>query len=119
MDLQLSTSRQDLYAVVTVVGDLDLGSAPQLHDHALLTAAEKTPQLVLDLGGVTFMDSSGLKCLLSIQRRVEQDGGTLALVAIPYSVRRVLSVTGTEGFFSISERIEDVVGSGPASAGTD
>ena len=116
MDLQLSTSRHDGYVVVSVTGDLDLESAPQLHDCAVLAAAEESPRLVLDLGGVTFMDSSGLKCLLSIRRRVEQEGGTLALVAIPYSVRRVLSVTGTEGFFAISERIEDVAGAEAAPA---
>ena len=56
---------------MTVGGEVDLETASQLGDHALAALREVSPHLVLDLTGVTFMDSTGLKVLLSVQRRAE------------------------------------------------
>jgi anti-anti-sigma factor len=56
--------------VVVVTGDIDLGSAPTVHDrlHGLAAAG---PGVVADLAGVTFIDSSGIHALLSSARATE------------------------------------------------
>ena len=80
MDLQLSTTRAGDRAIVTVGGEVDLETASQLGDHALDALRDVSPHLVLDLAGVTFMDSTGLKVLLSIQRRTDLAAGSFAVV---------------------------------------
>jgi anti-sigma B factor antagonist len=68
---------------------------------------------VIDLGGVTFLDSSGLKVLVATNKRTEQAGGSMSLVAAPHVVMRVLTVTALDKVFSIYDSVEDVVRSNP------
>lgn len=57
------------YTVVPVTGEIDVSTAPALRDTALALLNRGTPHLVLDLRGVTFMDSTGLGSLLRIHHR--------------------------------------------------
>jgi anti-anti-sigma factor len=116
MDLDLSTSHDQDRAVVSVGGEVDLETASQLGDHALAALQDVSPHLVLDLTGVTFMDSTGLKVLLSIQRRADLAGGSFALAGAGNSVRKVLSLTGLDQTFAIYETLSDVPASPAAAA---
>ena len=51
-------------------------------------------RLVLEMSGVTFMDSSGIAVLLRALRQVERSGGTLRVTGIPTQARRVLDAAG-------------------------
>src|SRR5688500_297086 len=108
MDLQVSTARRGSFAVVTVVGEVDLGTASSLAEE-VSTATSDGANLVIDLGGVTFLDSSGLKVLVSALKRTEQAGKSLSLVAVPRVVMRVLTVTALDKVFSIYDTVDDVV----------
>lgn len=114
MDLQLSTSRQGPFAVVTVAGDVDLATAGRLDDEALAATSDESPHLVLDLAGVTFLDSSGLKVLVAAQRRTTRAGGSLSLVAVPRVVMRVLTVTALDKVFPIFDSVDDVAQAMPS-----
>jgi anti-anti-sigma factor len=120
MELDLSTQRLGERAVVSVGGEVDLGTASQLNDTALDALREVSPNLVLDLAGVTFMDSTGLKVLLTISRRAELADGSFAVAGATRSVRRVLSLTGLDQTFALYDTVEDALaatsGTSPASA---
>jgi anti-sigma B factor antagonist len=81
-------------AVVTLEGEIDLASVPQVE--ARIAAAERNGRgpLVIDLRNVTFMDSSGLRLLLAAHRRAEESGRDFALVRGSEAVDRLLKVTG-------------------------
>jgi anti-anti-sigma factor len=115
MDLDLSTSRADDRAVVTAAGEVDLETAAQLGDHALEALRDVSPHLVLDLSGVTFMDSTGLKVLLSIQRRADLSGGTLALAGATRPVRKILALTGLDQTFRLFDSVADAQAAPPSS----
>lgn len=110
MDLELSTRQEGERAVVTVAGEVDLETASQLGDHALHALRDGATHLVLDLTGVTFMDSTGLKVLISIQRRAELAGGTLAVAGPSRSVRRLLALTGLDQTFTLHDSVDEVTG---------
>lgn len=57
------------YTVVPVTGEVDVSTAPALRDISLALLNRGTTHLVLDLRGVTFMDSTGLGSLLRIHHR--------------------------------------------------
>ena len=64
--------------------------------------AERLPaKLVLDMSGVTFMDSSGIAVLLRARRQMEHTGGTLRVTAIPAQARRVLDAAGIGRLISL------------------
>ena len=116
MDLALSTSALDDPAgatgrppvrVVTVSGEVDLETAPELGDHALAALKDVSVHLVLDLRGVTFMDSTGLKVLLATAHRAELAGGSLVLVAPNRAVNRILTLTGLDKTFVLADDLAD------------
>ena len=108
MDLALSTHQADDLAVVTVGGEVDLDTASQLGDHALEAVRDVSPHVVLDLTGVTFMDSTGLKVLLSIQRRADLAGGSLAVAGATRSVLKILALTGLDQTFALYDSLDDL-----------
>jgi anti-sigma B factor antagonist len=120
MELALSTRALDdpagegpARALVTVSGEIDLETAPQLGDHALAALTDVSVHLVLDLRGVTFMDSTGLKVLLATARRADLAGGSLVLVAPTRPVQRILTLTGLDTTFTVAD---DLDGLPPVSA---
>lgn len=113
MDLDLTTSRLEDRAVVHVVGEVDLETASSLAEHALDALRDVSPHLVLDLSRVTFMDSTGLKALITIKRRSELAGGSFAVSGAGRSVRKLLNVTGLDQTFALYDSLE-VIGPGPA-----
>jgi len=82
--------------IVTVVGELDLASADQL-DKAIREAEESsTSWIVIDLDGLTFLDSTGLGLLLAARKRSMHNGNRLRLVRSRHEqVTRLLSITDT------------------------
>src|SRR5688572_10106543 len=109
MDLQVSTSRRGSFAVLTVVGEVDLDTAGTLADEVSTALGDGATHLVVDLGGVTFFDSSGIKVLVSTRKRTQQSGQGLSLVAVPRVVMRVLTVTALDTAFAIHDSVDDVV----------
>jgi anti-anti-sigma factor len=67
-DLDLSTTSQGPCAVVTVDGEIDLDNASDLSEAPSRPCRRSVRAVVLDLSGVTFMDSTGLKVLLAVHK---------------------------------------------------
>ena len=95
--------------IVTVTGEADLHSAPEL-DRALHgVLALGGTATVVDLGDVSFIDSTGLGVLLRHQRRFQARGGDLVIVTADRRVLRTLEVTGLDRLFTIEQRLADGV----------
>jgi anti-sigma B factor antagonist len=80
--------------VVSPVGDIDIATAPEVR--RLMLASPGGRRIVLDLRGVTFMDTSGLLLLVEGRRRALAEGGEFAIVDGPPAVRRVIEVAGLD-----------------------
>jgi anti-sigma B factor antagonist len=107
--LTLSTTSRANATVVSVGGEIDLGTAAELGDHLVTAMQDAGPDLVLDLADVSFMDSTGLKVLLAAHQRLQRVGGHLALAAAGRSVRRVLTVTGLDQTFLVAETVGEAL----------
>ena len=92
--LQIDVSRVDGHAVLVIRGEIDLSTAPAF-GAAMQQALLDAPMVVLDLGGVTFMDSSGLNVLVSAARPGSRSDAVLIRNA-PVTIRRLLSITGLD-----------------------
>lgn len=93
--------------IVSAFGEIDASSADDL-DILTLKAISKVASggsVIVDLGGVEFMDCTGLRVLMNGQSVLDNSGGSLAVVCGPY-VRRLFEASGmTENF----ELYEDLV----------
>jgi anti-sigma B factor antagonist len=80
--------------VVTVAGEIDMASSPQLRD----CLHDLSGIVVIDLADVTFLDSSGLSALVSACKRLRDLSGDLRLRAPQPGVRRIIEITGLGDF---------------------
>jgi anti-sigma B factor antagonist len=84
---------------VAVVGELDVATVPALERTFCELVESGFDQLVIDLAGVTFMDSSGLQAILSLRESATACGCDLTLEPGPPAVQRIFELTGTSFVF--------------------
>src|SRR4051812_1794758 len=87
------------YVVLVPPAELDLSSAPRFLDEVL--AHDPDHEIVIDMSGVVFCDSTGISALLSARRHVDERQGTLTLRRPAPPVRRVLDLTQVTDCFVI------------------
>ncbi|MEA2169632.1 MAG: hypothetical protein QOF76_2932 [Solirubrobacteraceae bacterium] len=87
--------------VVRVGGELDLSVAADVGARIGELLDAGLGRIVVDLSGVTFIDSAGIHMLVAAQRTAERDDAALSLVAVPLLVRRVLDLTGAASLLAI------------------
>jgi anti-anti-sigma factor len=95
VDLSVSTEQRDATATVTLSGELDLSSQDLVDrsiDRAVGTVGVR--QVVVDLSGLRFIDSSGIAVLLKGRRRADEAEVGYRVNAAEGIVREVLSLTG-------------------------
>jgi anti-sigma B factor antagonist len=80
---------------MVLTGDLDLGTVELLATRVDEARRAGVHHIVLDLGGLNFLDSTGLRCLLLLDAESRQDGFSLALRPGRPAVQRVFDVTAT------------------------
>ncbi len=101
MDFEVSIDeRADAYSVVTVRGEIDLHTAPKL-EYAIERGSEGVSAVVVDLGGVAFMDSTALSTLMRAKEITEKSGAFLRLTSPSKAVERIFAVTGFGDYFDI------------------
>jgi anti-sigma B factor antagonist len=107
VDIEIETA-VDGRTVVCLRGELDAHNADHLRG-VLSDQLDETPTLIVDMSGLSFIDSTGLGVLVGALRRARSLGGDISLVVTRPTIRKVLTMTGLDRTF-------EVVGSPPPSA---
>ena len=93
--LAVHESDVDGVRLLEVFGELDLATAPGLCAKLDAARAQRVRRLVVDLTGVDFCDSTGLRALMGASRELRHAGGKLAVAVLPDGgVARLFDVTG-------------------------
>ena len=98
--LSVSSSVDAGTANVSLQGELDLDRAAAVADELIELPARGAKRVVVDVSGLTFIDSSGLRALLTAREQLERAGAALELTALSPSVERVLDMTGTRSLLT-------------------
>jgi len=107
--LTVTVEDHDGYAVVTVVGEVDVTTGFRLRDPLHELVDRKLWHHVVDLRGVTFLDSTGLGILVGDHRRLRDRDGSLQVVCAPGLVSRVFRLTGVDRIVPVRQSVEDAV----------
>jgi anti-sigma B factor antagonist len=94
--------------VVSLTGDLDLSSADEAEQGIDKAVADKPELLVLDLSGLEFMDSSGLRVVVNAHRQAQEGGRRAVIVKGSPIVQRVFEITRLEERMSFVDSLDDV-----------
>jgi anti-sigma B factor antagonist len=97
--------------VITVRGELDLNTAPELEEPLEETLADAgAAAVVIDLSSCEFIDSSGLALIIQAWRELESEAGAgLALCCASDQVERMLRITGAYEAISIYDSLDDAL----------
>lgn len=108
--------------VLHLSGEVDLAAAPTVRARLTALARRAGPApaagagraVVIDLEGVTFIDSTGLSMLVAAHARFDESGGELRVAGVPNRVRRVLELTGLNGLLRTYDDVPSALGPSPA-----
>ena len=115
MDLRLRTRHTPGAIVVEVGGEVELHSAPQLREELHRVCEAGNSCIVVDLTGVSFIDSTGLGVLIGGLKRARARG-SLSLVCPQHKVRRVFEITGLTNVFKIWNTVDEAISGCPGKA---
>ncbi|MCB9111583.1 MAG: STAS domain-containing protein [Anaerolineales bacterium] len=107
--LMQSESKGDI-VVVTVSGRIDSETAPDF-DAELVKATGNSAKLVLELKGVDYMSSAGLRAIVKAAQAVEPKGGSVKLAAAPELVSSVLYTVGLNQKVSEYNSVDEAIAS--------
>lgn len=110
MELQIETVRQESTCVLTLSGEVDIYSSPALRNALAAASAEGCSMIVVDLNGVSFIDSSGLGVLVGALRRAREAGGDLKVVSAQEFVGRIMRITGLDHVFALHATLDEALG---------
>jgi anti-sigma B factor antagonist len=112
-ELRLSAERRDGSLVVTIAGELDTMTVPEL-DVLLTDGRRETSWIILDLSGVDFMDTHALAIIVKHWKRLTEAGGILVLAGARYQYTRALWITGLASRLPMNDTVDEAVAAGPA-----
>ncbi len=109
MDLRLDVSERDGWSVLQVGGEIDVATAPRLREQLIKLVNDQRFMIVVDLGAVDFIDSTGLGVLIGALKRVRTHDGALVLVCTEPRIVKVFEITGLNQVFEIFPSLDDAV----------
>ncbi len=102
--LEVETKEEDGAVRLSLTGELDLSTVQKVEDELRRVEGEGAETVVLDLSSLSFLDSTGLRTIVTADQRARKSGRRLAIVKGPETVHRVFTIT------RLDERLDMVSG---------
>ena len=106
---QVDEANVEGFPVLTMSGELNINTAPDLRELLVKHVKAKQPRLMLDLSELSFMDTSGLATLIEAHLKTEKQGGALVLFGLQPRILEVFEVTRVIDLFSVWETQEQAL----------
>lgn len=106
----MEISYRDLkdYKVIMPKGDMDYFSSRELHDVIFKLINEKTKNIILDLGDVTFIDSAGMGLLINVNKELNKYNGKLGLLNPSQDILNLITLATLDTIIQIYQN-EDAI----------
>ncbi|MCW2868203.1 MAG: anti-anti-sigma factor [Marmoricola sp.] len=103
MDLSLETREVGSRTIVSVGGEIDVYTAPKLRDQITELVSDDRHDLLIDLEGVDFLDSTGLGVLVGGLKKVRAQDGSMELICSQDRLLKIFRITGLAKVFTIHD----------------
>lgn len=107
--MEVDIRKEQGMLVLTVTGRMDAVSAPELDTHVDKQIADGEISFVVDLSGLDYISSAGLRSMLVMAKKLKEKAGTLKLCGLKGVVREVFDVSGFSAIFIICDSLGDAV----------
>ena len=106
--MQIDIREDGGVALVEPVGDIDGKTAPEFLD-AVLNLVKPKSRAVLNMGGVAFMSSAGLRSMLLIYQQAKSKDAKVVLAGVNSNILKSMSATGFLTFFAVADTVQDAM----------
>ncbi len=104
--MEIKIQEHDKVAVAVITGEIDGKTAPQAQAE-LLPVITSSGRIILDLSGVSFLSSAGLRMLLLLYRQATAKDGKVVLVGLSEEIKDTMSMTGFLKFFVVTDALDE------------
>jgi anti-anti-sigma factor len=108
--MELNSYRQDKFFVIKVSGRMDATTAPEFEQSCLEWIGQGESMLVVDLQGLEYMSSAGLRSILVVGKKLKSAGGSLSFSSLTPNVAHVFSISSFASMFPVHESLEEALG---------
>lgn len=108
--MDISEEADGQITIVIPRGRLDGTANTSLAECLQTLASKPEPRLLIDLAGVSFMASAGLRVIMTALKTVNAAGGMLVICSVQKPVREVFDVTGFTGLFQVFDERKTALG---------
>ncbi len=110
---EVAVEDRDGWQVLTLAGEIDVATAPRLRDRLVQLITDGPPRLVVDMSGLSFIDSMGLGALVSGLKRARAHDGDLRLAGASDHVAKVLAITRLDHAFLVADSVDEALAAEP------
>jgi len=111
VEFGVSIASRGQWEILTVTGEIDMATAPRFRQRLLAVISTGAQNVVIDLSGVDFIDSTGLGVLMGAAKRVRSSGGDIRLVMAGSRLAELIELTRLDRvldvFDSVSSATQD------------
>ncbi len=106
MSLKIDTHVNGQVALLSIEGEVDMYSSPEARKAIMELVKQKIPKLIVDLQGVSYMDSSGVATLIEGLQMCHKYNGKLLIAGLRDNVREVFELTRLDKIFQIYQDVD-------------
>ncbi|AIE58755.1 anti-sigma factor antagonist [Bacillus methanolicus] len=106
MNMTIEVEDTDSLVEVKVGGEIDAYTAPKLREKLFPISEKDGVQMIVDLSGVTYMDSTGLGVFVGVFKKVRSNNGKFKLIGLSSRLERLFKITGLADIIDINSKIE-------------
>ena len=107
--MQINTRNVEEVIIVDIHGEIDLYNSPKIKEFIMGKMNEGYKKFIVNLDSVTYIDSSGIGTLIFCRTTLNQNNGSLKIMKIHDSVKRIFELTKLNTFFSVYDTEEDAL----------
>jgi len=109
MDLSIDIVKRDATIILNVAGEVDVFTAPKLREQLIALVDQGERNIIVELEGVDFLDSTGLGVLVAGLKRVKTHEGTLSIVCTKDRILKIFRITGLTKVFPIHASVDESI----------
>lgn len=107
--MEITEEKRGEVMIVALSGRLDAVTSPDVEKRLLALIAQGNVRLALDLSGLSYISSLGLRVLMAVAKQVQTGGGRLALAAFSNTVQEIFKLAGFTELFSVHQTVDEAV----------
>ncbi|WP_295162556.1 STAS domain-containing protein [uncultured Brachyspira sp.] len=97
--------------VVSLAGKLDVNLSVSIESELEQLVESGSVNLILELSGIEYLSSSGIRVFISIMRKIKDKNGRLVLAQVPDIIKKILKTVELEDLFEVYDNVDDAAAS--------